>query len=187
MPLLKQTSYTIDDIYALPDGDRAELIEGKIFNMAPPSRRHQELIAFFTKTIGNYIDRNKGLCKVYPAPFAVFLKTEENDNEYHNYVEPDISVICDPNKLNKKGCTGAPDWVIEVVSPSSRKMDYYLKLTLYQMNGVKEYWVVDPERKVIIVYNFEQMAPAALYHFNDKIMVGIYDSLEIDFSSLTLD
>lgn len=190
MPLLKQNCYTIDDIYALPEGARAELIEGELYNMAPPSRKHQEIVTFFTKTIGNYLDGRKGMCKVYPAPFAVFLKTEKDDDQnsdYSNYVEPDISVICDPGKLNERGCVGAPDWVIEVVSPSSRKIDYYLKLTLYQMNGVREYWIVDPERKIIIVYDFEHMAPAALYRFSDKVNVNIYDSLVIDFGKIELD
>ena len=93
MPLLNRQYYTIADIYALPEGKRAELIEGEIFDMAPPSRKHQEIVAFFTKTIGNYIGKNKGNCKVYPAPFAVFLKTDDNSEDYENYVEPDISVI----------------------------------------------------------------------------------------------
>lgn len=186
MPLVKHNSYTIDDIYALPAGERAELIEGELFNMAPPSRKHQEFITFFTKEIGNYIDNNHGSCKIYPAPFAVFLKTEESDEGYDNYVEPDISVICDPSKLTDKGCVGAPDWVIEIVSPSSRKMDYYLKLSLYQMNGVKEYWIVDPERKIIIVYNFKLLTPAALYRFTDTVKANIYENLEIDFRKLSL-
>lgn len=184
MPLLKQNKYTIDHIYALPEGTRAELIEGDIFDMAPPSRKHQDIVAFFTKVIGNYIDDRGGGCKVYPAPFAVFLKSDEQDDGYENYVEPDISIICDTKKLNEKGCKGAPDWIIEVVSPSSRKMDYYLKLSLYQLNGVREYWVVDPEREIVMVYDFEHMAPAVLYRITDQIKVHIYDSLVIDLSKI---
>lgn len=187
MPLASKKYYTIHDIYELPEGERAELIEGDIFYMAAPSRKHQDIVSFFTKIIGNYIDEKEGDCRVYPAPFAVFLKTEEEDSEYTNYVEPDISVICDSKRLDDKGCKGAPDWIIEIVSPASRKMDYYLKLTLYQMNGVREYWIVDPERKIVIVYDFEHMSPAGLYRLTDKINVGIYDSLEIDLSSMRLD
>lgn len=186
MPLVSHKHFTVNDIYKLPEGVRAELIEGDIYYMAAPSRIHQEIVSFFTKIIGNYIDDGDGNCKVYPAPFAVFLKTEENGG-YDNYVEPDISVICDSNKLNEKGCVGAPDWIIEIVSPSSRKMDYYLKLSLYEMNGVREYWVIDPERKIVIVYNLEHMAPAALYRITDKIKVGIYDSLVINLADIKLD
>ena len=187
MPLANKKYYTLDDIYDLPEGKRGELIEGEIFYMAAPSRKHQDIVSFFTKVIGNFIDQKEGECRVYPAPLAVYLKSEERDTEYTNYVEPDISVICNPKRLDDKGCKGAPDWVIEVVSPASRKMDYYLKLSLYQMNGVREYWIVDPERKIVIVYNFEHMAPAALYRLTDKIKVGIFDSLIIEMGSIRLD
>ena len=99
MPLPKESHFTIDDIYALPEGERAELIDGNIYYMAPPSRKHQE-----------------------------------NDK---TYVEPDISVICSPEKLTDKGCNGAPDWIIEIVSPGSRRMDYYTKLFKYRTAKVR--------------------------------------------------
>ncbi len=121
MPLLKESTYTINDIYALPEGERAELIDGKLYMMAPPSRLHQELVGELFTVIRNHIGKNGDSCKAYIAPFAVFLN--ENDK---NYVEPDISVICDINKLNDKGCQGAPDWIIEIVSPSSQCMDYQI-------------------------------------------------------------
>lgn len=108
--------YTIDDIYSLPDGERAELIDGKIYYMAPPNTRHQRLVHFFDREIGNYIQSSNGECEVFPAPFAVFLN-EDNTN----YVEPDISVICDSSKLDDKGCHGAPDWIIEIVSPATSR------------------------------------------------------------------
>ena len=98
MALVQQKSYTIDDIYALPEGQRAELIDGRLYMMAPPIRIHQKLISQFTKIIGNYTDTRQGTCEVYPAPFAVFLNEDDL-----NYVEPDISVICDKGKLNDKG------------------------------------------------------------------------------------
>ena len=122
MALLKEESYTIEDIYALPDGERAELIDGHIYYMAPPSYKHQKLVMELSAIIRNYIKQHKGTCEVLPAPFAVYL-----DEINNTYVEPDISVICDPNKLDDKGCKGAPDWIIEIVSPESRKMDYLLK------------------------------------------------------------
>ena len=97
----KEESYTIKDIYDLPDGERAELIDGQIYYMAPPSTKHQRLLNFISTEINLYIRNNNGECEVFPAPFAVFLN--ENDK---NYVEPDISVICDKDKITDKGCNG---------------------------------------------------------------------------------
>lgn len=131
--------YTIDDIYALTDGKRAELIDGNIYYMAPLGRKHQRIIGELYATIREYIKSNNGTCEVDIAPFAVFLNADDK-----NYVEPDISVICDSGKLNDKGCVGAPDWIIEIVSPSSKRMDYFTKLFKYRTAGVKEYWIVDP-------------------------------------------
>lgn len=119
-------THTVKEIYDLPDGERAELIDGKIYYMTPPNRRHQEIVGELFGTIREYIKSNHGVCKPYVAPFAVFLNTDDK-----NYVEPDISIICDRNKLNEKGCVGAPDWIIEVVSPDSRRIDYTIKLFKY--------------------------------------------------------
>jgi Uma2 family endonuclease len=132
-------------------------------------------------TIRNYIKSNGGPCKVYPAPFAVFLNGDDT-----TYLEPDISVICDRNKLTEEGCAGAPDWIIEIVSPGSRRPDYYTKLSLYQVAGVREYWIVDPVKGIIMVYDLVDTAPPAIYGFQDRIKAGIYESLYIDFSTLTL-
>ncbi|MDR2023060.1 MAG: Uma2 family endonuclease [Hungatella sp.] len=180
MPQPKE-NFTIKDIYDLPEGSRAELIGGQIYYQAVPSRAHQEILMYVSKAIANYIDKNGGPCKVYPAPFAVFLNGDGT-----TYLEPDINVICDRNKLTDKGCNGAPDWIIEIVSPSSRSLDYYTKLSLYQAAGVREYWVVDPVKGVIMVYDLENEAPTAIYGFQDCIKVGIYESLYIDFSGLTI-
>lgn len=171
--LKKEEGYTIDDIYALPDGKRAELIDGEIYNMAPPSRTHQKLLHFFDRIIGNYIQSNNGICEVYPAPFAVFLN---KDNK--NYVEPDISVICDVSKLDEKGCHGAPDWIIEIVSNSSKAMDYFTKLFKYRNAGVKEYWIVDPAKNQVMVYRFEREIMDQ-YSFGEEIPVGIFESFFI--------
>lgn len=171
MPLLQEKIYTIDDIYALPDGERAELIDGQIYYMAPPGRIHQKISWKLHQAIANYIDRNKGTCEVYAAPFAVFLNEK-------NYVEPDISVICDKNKLTDKGCNGAPDWIIEIVSSSSRRVDYYKKLFKYRTAGVREYWIVDPEKERVTVYNFEKET-ADEYTFNISVPVGIFDGFSI--------
>ena len=100
-----------------------------------------------------------------------------------NYIEPDISIICDPNKLNDKGCTGAPDWIIEIVSPSSKRMDYFIKLFKYRTADVREYWIVDKSKNRILVYNFEN-DDMKDYTFNDLVDSGIYPDLKIDFSNL---
>lgn len=171
--LRKEEVYTIEDIYALPDGERAELIDGKIYYMVPPSTSHQKISGKVYQAIANYIDSKDGNCEVYAAPFAVFLN--ENDK---NYVEPDISVICDKDKITDKGCNGAPDWIIEIVSPSSRKMDYYKKLFKYRTAGVREYWVIDADKQLITVYDFEQDNMEE-YTFDENIPVGIYKELSI--------
>ena len=180
MPLPKENIYTIDDIYSLPEGTRAELIDGQIYYMAPPNRRHQDIVFALSRKIADYIDLKGGLCKTYLAPFAVFLSEDDK-----NYVEPDISVICDQNKLNDKGCTGAPDWIIEVVSPGSRKMDYFKKLFQYRNTGVREYWIVDPDKDRILVYNFES-EDTGDYSFAESVQSGIYPDLSLDFAKLDI-
>ena len=179
MALPATTSYTIDDIYALPEGERAELIDGQMYMMAPPSRKHQDIASDLFTEINSYIKLKDGSCKAYFGPFAVFL-----NEDAANYVEPDISVICDKSKLTDKGCLGAPDWIIEIVSPGSRRMDYFIKLFKYRTAGVREYWIVDPEKNRITVYNFES-EDAGDYTFADSVKAGIYDDLSIDFRAIT--
>lgn len=166
-------TYTIEYIYALPDGERAELIDGQIYYMAPPNTRHQRMLNYINTEINMYIRKNNGECEVFPAPFAVFL----NDDDM-NYVEPDISVICDKNKISDKGCHGAPDWVIEIISPSSMAMDYFTKLFQYQKSGVREYWIVDPIKQRVTVYFFEKELVEE-YSFGEEIPVGIYEGFSI--------
>ena len=179
MPLSKTyDEYTIKDIYNLPDGQRAELIDGQIYYMAPPSRRHQRIILSLSRQIADYIDAKNGTCEVDIAPFAVFLNEDAK-----TYVEPDISVICDSDKLTDQGCKGAPDWIIEIVSPGSRKMDYFTKLFKYRTAGVREYWIVDPIKNFVIVYNFDR-SDYEQYTFADTIKSGIYDDLYIDFTTI---
>lgn len=172
--LRKKEIYTIDDIYALPDGERAELIDGKIFYMSPPSWKHQQISGKLYQKIANHIESENGTCEVLAAPFAVFL-----DQDEFNYVEPDLSIICDRSKLDEKGCHGAPDWVIEVVSPSSKSRDYMEKLFKYRTAGVREYWIVDPDKQRVMVYWFEQDI-VEQYDFGTDIPVGIYEGFHIN-------
>ncbi len=173
MPLLNEEMKTIDYIYSLPDGERAELIDGIIYDMAPPRVEHQRISSNLIADIINYIRKNRGDCSAFHSPFAVFL----NNDEY-NYVEPDIAVICDKNKLDDKGCHGAPDFIIEIVSPSSVKMDYMIKMFKYQRAGVREYWIVDPDKQMVRTYNFIENETAD-YPFTASIPVGIYPGLEL--------
>ena len=179
MPLPKNNSYTIEDIFALPEGKRAELIDGQIYDMAPPSPFHQKLVMELSATIRNYIRAKGGSCEVYPAPFAVFL-----NKDTQNYVEPDISVICDVDKIDHKGCNGAPDFIIEIVSPSSQRMDYLTKLLKYRSAGVREYWIVNPVTKTVQVYSFEGNENSTQYSFDKEIPVTIYSDLKICISDL---
>ena len=179
MPLPKHKKYTIDDIFALPEGKRAELIDGQIYDMAPPSYLHQKLVMELSATIRDYIKSNGGPCEVLPAPFAVFLNQDD-----HNYVEPDISVICDPNRINDRGCNGAPDFIIEIVSPSSQRMDYLTKLFKYRTAGVREYWIVNPMKETVQTYLFGDIEDFNQYSFDDEIPVGIYDDLKICIADL---
>lgn len=172
--LRKEDVYTVDDIYALPDGERAELIDGKIYYMAPPSTRHQRLLNFINTEINIYIRENKGECEVFPAPFAVFLNQDDE-----NYVEPDISVICDKDKITDKGCNGTPDWIIEIVSPGNKPMDYFTKLFKYRTAGVREYWIVDPTKEMVTAYRFEKETMEQ-YSFGEDVPVGIYEGFSIN-------
>ncbi len=181
--LARTNIYTEEDYYNLPENVRAELIDGQFYYMAAPSRVHQKILMFLSKTIANYIDSKNGPCEVYPAPFAVKLFSEDDKN----VVEPDISVICDPNKLTDRGCTGAPDWIVEIVSPSNSSHDYIRKLNLYADAGVREYWIVNPDKKSIYVYHLEETQfETTAYTLQDKIKVNIYDDLWIDFTELGL-
>ena len=165
MPLLKNDQYTSEDYWNLPEGTRAELIDGKFYDMAPPSRIHQRLVSKLTSVIDQYISNHHGNCQVYPAPFAVNLDADDRD-----WVEPDISVICNPNKLTDRGCSGAPDLIIEIVSPSK--------------TDVREYWIVDPLKERVTVYYYEEDAAPTIYTFMQPITVGIYKDLTITIADL---
>ncbi len=171
--LKKEKPGTIEDIYALPEGKRAELIDGQIYDMAPLGWTHQKISRKLHQAIANYIDASHGECEALAAPFAVFLNADDK-----TYLEPDISVICDISKLDEKGCHGAPDWVIEIVSPSSKPRDYMKKMFLYYAAGVREYWIVDPEKNMISVYGFETNT-VEQYPFDNEVPVGIFQDFSI--------
>lgn len=172
--------YTIEDIEALPDTVHAELIDGQIYFMAPPSRTHQKIAGEMHLIVANYIRARGGSCEVYIPPFGVYL-TEDG----LNYLEPDLTVVCDLDKLDEKGCHGAPDWVVEVISPSSEKKDSILKAGKYSEAGVRELWLIFPKKRVVITYRFENDSSecVTIYSFDDEIPCGIYPNLTVDLSA----
>lgn len=166
--------YTVEDIFALPDGERAELIDGKIYPMPMTTLTHQRIRGKLHLAILNYISDNNRTCESLAAPFAVLI-----NNDKTNLVVPDISVICDLAKLDEKACNGAPDWIIEIIMPESRVMDYVIKPAKYWEAGVREYWIVDPADKLITVYGFDNEMTVSHYKFGEEVPVGIYRGFSI--------
>lgn len=179
MPLSEKKQYTSEDYWNLPEGERAELIRGQLYAMAPPSLIHQKISVQLCKSIAQYLDTKKGACQVFAAPLAVNLDTLEE-----TYVEPDVLIVCDPSKLEERGIKGAPDFIAEIVSPSSRKMDYVIKANLYLEAGVREYWIIDPVKKCTTIYHFEEDAAPTILPFSTPVAVRIYGDLIINIDSL---
>lgn len=148
----RKERYTFADCLAWSEPERIEIVAGEAVMMAPPSRAHQEISVALAAQLYNFLEGKR--CKVYPAPFGVRLFEEDGDSpdDVDTVVEPDISVVCDSNKLDEHGCKGAPDFIVEILSPSSLRHDRLVKLDLYQRAGVREYWIVDPEYKSVQVF-----------------------------------
>lgn len=165
---------TMEDYEALPEERRVEIIRGIVYDMSAPTVRHQQILGDLFLSIGGFLKSKQARCRVFPAPFDVKLK-----NKPLTIVQPDIVVVCDPKKLeNGKRCEGAPDWVIEIVSPSHREHDFLTKLNLYQEAGVREYWIVDPEQEKVFVYSMGADAfKMWCYAFGEEIPTGLYDDL----------
>ncbi|MDE5947056.1 MAG: Uma2 family endonuclease [Oscillospiraceae bacterium] len=178
MALPKEKKYTAEEFLAFAEtnSEPMELIDGEIVYLASPSIIHQRIIGSIHFEIMNYIKSNKGDCIPMLSPFDVRLQDD-------NVVVPDISVICDKSKLSDgKRCNGSPDWIIEVVS-SNWKDDYIRKLHLYEENGVREYWIVDPQRRKTVVYFFEDNNNIInIYDFSQSIPVNIYKNNPVQLS-----
>lgn len=151
----KQEQYTFADVLTWEEGENIEIINGEAFMMATPSRIHQKIIMELSRQLANYLEGKS--CEVYPAPFGVRLFEQDGDSPVNvdTAVEPDISVVCDRSKLDEHGCKGAPDMIIEVLSPSTRRHDRLVKLNLYQRAGVREYWIADPDNESVQVFTLD--------------------------------
>ncbi len=181
MPALQPQSEitTLEQYDTLPDNIRAEVFDGQIYYMASPSQDHQTISTELTTILNTYIRKKDGSCKVFHAPFDVKL----SDNPL-TIVQPDLMIVCDKNKLDGKRCNGAPDFVVEITSPGNPADDYIRKLYYYKNFGVREYWIVDPMRKIVVVNYFEGNILNIQYDFFSTIKIHIYDDLYIDFSEI---
>ena len=171
---------TLEQYETLPNDKRVEVFDGIIYDMASPSQEHQTISLELSNIIYNYIKSRKGSCQLLTAPFDVKL----SDSPL-TIVQPDIMVICDKDKLDGKRCNGAPDFIIEIVSPGNPADDYIRKLYHYKNAGVREYWIVDPRRKTVTVNYFEGNMLTIQYSFDSVIKVNIYEDLLINFSGIS--
>ena len=143
--------YTYSDYLSWQFQERVELIKGRIFRMAPaPNRKHQEISFILERLIDRFLTEKE--CKIYHAPFDVRLIKNGNDT----VVQPDICVVCDLNKLDKQGCVGAPDLIIEILSPGNSRKELKEKFRLYEENGVKEYWIINPLEEMLTIYTLNE-------------------------------
>ena len=186
MPLLKEDRYTLADALTWDKRERIELIDGAPVMMAPPLRLHQEIITALLAQLYNYLEGKK--CKVYPAPFAVrlFERADDRPEDVDTMVGPDLSVVCDPGKLDDIGCKGAPDLIIEVLSPSTQCHDRLTKYNLYERAGVPEYWIVSPNEKAVQVFLLDGglMQPHEVYGKEDIAKVNVLEGCFIELSKL---
>lgn len=176
--------YTFADILTWEENDRIEIINGEPVMMAPPSTAHQLISFEIGRQLGNYLEGKK--CRAIPAPFAVRLFEKDGDNpeDVDTMVEPDISIVCDSSKLDKHGCKGTPDMVVEILSPSTQRHDRLVKLALYQRAGVREYWIVEPETQTVQVF-LKQDGSLHLHEVYDRASVARVNVLEGCFIELS--
>lgn len=176
----KQGEYTLEDYYAVSEERRVELIDGVFYDMASPIHIHQIISGQIYRILFDYIDKNKGMCVPAIAPLDVQLDCDDR-----TMVQPDVMVVCDRDKFVRGAVYGAPDMVVEVLSKSTWKKDSYKKLDKYADAGVREYWLVDPDKKKVIVYDLEHDEWPAIYGFDDEVPVRIFDGLcKVDFAAI---
>ena len=168
--LNKKNRYTIEDYYALPDEERVELIDGVFYDMAAPGLAHQTAALSMAIALKEYVKKKKGKCNVFISPVDVQLDCDE-----WTMVQPDVVVVCDSDRMKIKNIYGAPDFVVEVLSPSTARKDTMIKLEKYRNAGVREYWMIDIEKEKVLVYEFAKENNPVIYGMDSQIPVGIFD------------
>jgi len=180
--------YSYADYLTWPEGERWELIDGEPFCMSPsPTVQHQRIVVSLILQAGAFL--NGKPCQLFSAPFDVCLsEPDAPDSDVWTVVQPDILVVCDPKKLNNQGCTGAPDFIIEIVSPSSVQRDLFTKMALYERYGVREYWVIHPIDKILYVYlldaETQKFGPVNILPMQGKRAVVALPGLEMDLDKV---
>lgn len=176
----QQGEFTLEDYYEIPDDIRVELIDGVLYTMNSPTSAHQLIAGVIYTKLFTYVMEKKGKCIPMISPIDVQLDCDEK-----TMVQPDVIVVCDRDKVINQCVYGAPDFVVEVLSKSTKKKDSVTKLNKYMNAGVKEYWMIDPKRKSVIVYNFESDIYPVIYGFDAKISVSIWgEDCIIDFAEV---
>ncbi len=177
--------YSYADYISWDESERWEILDGNAYMQAAPSRIHQEILNNINNSFFNYLSGKP--CKVYPAPFCVRLDGEKADKDVKDVVEPDLTIVCDKSKLDDRGCKGAPEMVIEILSPSSGKIDRMVKFNKYEKAGVKEYWIVEPDAKIVSKFVLQEdgrYGRPDIFSDEDKISPAIFPDLEIDLKAI---
>ncbi len=186
LPQRDTQHYTYADYLAWPEDVRYELIDGVAYAMAPaPVRVHQLVVTELTRQVGNALHNNP--CQVYVAPIDVRLpKADEADDRVNTVVQPDLLVVCDENKLDDRGVRGAPDWIVEVLSPATAGHDQIVKLALYERAGVAEYWLVHPTDRIVTIYRLREGAYGRpdIHELSGSLPVGVLPEVVIDWGEL---
>lgn len=181
----KKERYTFADCLTWGEDERIEIVDGEAVMMAPPTTAHQLISGEMFRQLANYLEGKK--CRAIPAPFAVRLFEKDGDSpeDVDTMVEPDISIVCDSSKLDKHGCKGAPDMVVEILSPSTQRHDRLVKLGLYQRAGVREYWIVNPEDQTVQVMLLDDGGVLQLHEVYDRQSVAKVNVLNGCFIELS--
>lgn len=179
LALAERSDFTAADMDALGDDIRAELIDGQIFYFASPKPVHQMFTGEIYRMLANYIEKKGGDCEVFVAPMDVYLNCDDRTR-----VEPDVTVFCDREQIHEDACYGPPDLAVEVISKSTRKRDYGIKMLKYRTAGVKEYWIVEPEQRNVTVYWFEDETLNCQYSFDEEIGFHLFPDLKVTMGEL---
>ena len=185
-PIAGYGHYSYADYLSWQLDDMVELIRGKVFRQAAaPRRLHQEISMVLSNKLYEFL---KGkTCKVYVAPFDVRLPVSSRDpDKIDTVVQPDLSVVCDPEKLDELGCVGAPDLIVEILSPGNNKKEVQLKYEVYETSGVKEYWLVHPDERTLLIYTLEsgKYQPSRLFTYGDRVRSQTLPGFELDLDEV---